>query len=113
MDDIALRVHRFHPNGLDPITVYVEEYRPGSSRITVQCYAQAWTAYWGAHGARPVERFVASADADYVADGLVWGNNGLMLKSREKHHRAYLLRIVRAMQDHFSQQPAADQKDGK
>lgn len=84
--------------------VYVEQYRPGASRITVQCYAQAWTAYWGSHGKCPVEQFFASCDADYVIDNLVWGNNGLMLKSREKSNREYLKRIVKSLQEHFKSQ---------
>ena len=39
----TLRVHRFHPEELDPITVYVEEYGQGRARIVVQCYSQAWS----------------------------------------------------------------------
>lgn len=97
-----LRVYRFHPDGLDPIAVYVEQFGPASSRMTVQCYAQAWTAYWGSHGEKGLEAFVMSCHADYVVDGMTWGNGGLMLKSREKHHREYLLRIVRAIQAEFA-----------
>ena len=102
MNEPTLRVHRFHPERLDPVTVYVEEIRPGASRITVRCFARAWTAYWGAHGNESVERFVRSCNADYVADNLQWGTNGLMLKRYEKLQREYLLRIVRAMQAHFA-----------
>lgn len=102
MSEPTLRVHRFHPEHLDPVTVYVEEFRPGASRITVQCYAQAWTAYWGSHGQKSVERFVFFCHPEYVADNLQWGTNGLMLKRYEKLQREYLLRIVRAMQAHFA-----------
>lgn len=97
-----LRVYRFHPDGLDPIAVYVEQFRPESSRMTVQCYAQAWTAYWGSHGSKGVESFVVGCHADYVADNLQYGTSGLMLKAREKHQREYLLRIVRAIQAEFA-----------
>ena len=99
---IEFRVHRFHPKGLDPVTVYVEQYGPASSRITVQCYARAWTAYWGSHGARGVEAFVTNCGAEYIADNLVWGTNGLFTKHAEKLDRAYLLRIAQALKDHFS-----------
>lgn len=102
MSEPTLRVHRFHPERLDPVTVYVEEIRPGASRITVQCYAQAWTAYWGSHGQESVERFVCDSHAEYVADNLQWGTNGLMNKAKTKLQREYLLRIVRAMQAHFA-----------
>jgi hypothetical protein len=84
----VVRVHRFHPDRLD--------------RIIVQCYAQAWTAYWGAHGDCPVEHFVATCDADYVASNLDWGNEGQRTKAAQKRHTEYLTRIVRAIQEEFS-----------
>lgn len=98
---IGFRVHRFHPAKLDPVTVYVEQYGPASTRITVQCYAQAWTAYWGSHGDNPVEDFIIGCHPEYVADNLKWGNNGLFTKRMEKHHYQYLVRIVQAIQEHF------------
>ena len=98
----ATRVHRFHPIDLDPVTVYVEEYAPGASRVTIRCYAQAWTAYWGSHGAQQtVEQFMCDCDAPYVVDNLLWGMGGQLLKTAEKRQRDYLSRIVHAIQKHF------------
>jgi hypothetical protein len=103
-DAHQLRTYRLEAIGLDPITVYVEQFRPGAGRMTVQCYARAWTGFWGSHGAEaPLEAFVASCDAEYIADGLVWGTNSLILKRREKDEHAYVTRIVRAIQAHFRQ----------
>lgn len=103
------RTYRFHPERLDPVTVYVEQFTGTASRITVQCYARAWTAYWGSHGDNPVEQFVCQCNADYVADNLAWGWNGLLNKRIEKAEYAYLLRIVQAIQNHwrplFKEQP--------
>lgn len=99
---MELRVYRFHPVGIDPVAVYVEQFGQNSSRMTVQCYAQAWTAYWGSHGGNGLESFVVGCHPEYVADNLTWGNNGLMLKRHEKFNRDYLLRIVRAIQAEFS-----------
>lgn len=99
---LTVRVHRFHPAGLDPVTVYAEQYRVGASRITVQCYAQAWTAYWGSHGDCPVEQFVATCDAEYVVGNLDWGNGGQRTKAAERGQRRYLTRIVQAIQGEFS-----------
>jgi hypothetical protein len=96
------RVYRIEAVGLDPITIYVEQFRPGAGRMTVQCYARAWTSFWGSHGAEaPLETFVASCDAEYIAGGLTWGLNSLILKRHEKTDSAYLVRIVRAIQEHF------------
>lgn len=97
-----LRIYRFHPAGLDPITVYVEQYSERASRVTVQCYAQAWTAYWGAHGDEGAERFMRDCSVGYLVDSFVWGNNGLMLKRREMDQARYLGRIIDAIQRHFA-----------
>jgi hypothetical protein len=103
-DAPQLRTYRLEAIGLDPIAVYVEQFRPGAARMTVQCYARAWTGFWGSHGAEaPLESFVASCDAEYIADGLVWGTNDLILKRREKYNYTYVVRIVRAIQAHFRQ----------
>ncbi|WP_314402367.1 hypothetical protein [Stenotrophomonas rhizophila] len=60
--------------GLDPVTVYVENYEPGKGRMVVTCYASAWTAFWGAMGDdTTLEQFVASCSPEYVADNMVWG----------------------------------------
>ena len=95
------RVYKFHPNRLDPITVFVEQFSKTQSRMTVQCYAQSWTAYWGNHGDCTTEEFFLSCNSDYLADNLTWGWNGLLLKSREKLQREYLIRIVDAIRHHF------------
>lgn len=105
MDD--LRVYKFHPERLDPVTVFVEQLGESKSRITVQCYAQAWTAYWGSHGDCTVEEFITSCHAEYVADNLSWGWNGLLLKATQKLQREYLIRIVQAIQQHFKEKQNA------
>lgn len=111
---IDLRVYRFHPDNLDPIAVYVEQFGPASSRITVQCWARSWTAYWGSHGEAGVEQFVIGAHADYVAENLTWGLNGRILRRAEKNDFNYLLRIVRAIQNEFARaaQAATNPREG-
>lgn len=70
--------------GLDPVTVYVENYEPGKGRMVVTCYASAWTAFWGAMGEdTTLEQFVASCSPDYVADNMVWGAD--TMKSTRGH----------------------------
>lgn len=98
----SLRIYRFHPERLDPIAVYVEQFAPESSRMTVQCYARAWTAYWGSHGSKGLESFIVSCHPSYVADSLTWGTNGFITKRMEKRNRDYLVQIVQAIQAEFS-----------
>lgn len=33
--------------GLDPISVYLEDFAPCKGKITVSCYDKTWHAYWG------------------------------------------------------------------
>lgn len=99
----GLRVYKFHPDRLDPVTVFVEQLGECRSRVTVQCYARAWTAYWGSHGECQVEKFIVSCDADYLADNFSWGLNGLMLKRIEKPQRDYLIRVIQSIQQHFKE----------
>lgn len=101
LNPIDLRIYRFHPLGLDPITVYVEQFDTCASRMTVQCHAQAWTAYWGAHSYDGLEAFVAVCGVDYVVDNLIWGQLGLFRVERERHQREYISRIVKAIQKEF------------
>lgn len=52
---------------LDPVTINIENIEDGKGKITVDCYGQSWSAYWGAMGANTnVQQFVASCGADYI-----------------------------------------------
>lgn len=55
------------PN-LDPITVYMEDYEPGKGKITVECYGQSWSAYWGGMSGRTVGEFFCSCDEGYISN---------------------------------------------
>lgn len=102
-----LRVYRFHPAGLDPIAVYVEQYGPTASRMTVQCYEQAWTTYWGAHGDDGLESFVMDCNDTYVVDNLRWGTDrDKLLKQYRNHDRDYLVEIVKAIKSEFAARAA-------
>lgn len=100
---MPIRTYRIESNGnIDPITVFVDPVRPGSSRITIQCYATAYTAYWGAHGAdTTVEQFFASCNDEYIVDNLLWGWGGRVKAKQEKFVRAHLTKIVQAIKEHL------------
>lgn len=68
---------------LDPVTVFLEDfgrrdspteknpaYQTAQGKITISCYGQSWTAYWGGMGPRTVAEFVAQAGWDYVLNCL-------------------------------------------
>lgn len=55
---------------LDPIKVFYEDFEIGQGQITIICYGEAWTAYWGAIGERSIIEFVLSCDEHYLAKNL-------------------------------------------
>jgi len=85
--------------GLDPVTVYVENYAPGKGRMVVTCYASAWTAFWGAMGDdTTLEQFVASCSPEYVADNMVWGAD------TKKSTKGYADKVAAAVVAFFKRQ---------
>lgn len=41
---------------LEPVEVIVENFEPGTGKITISCYGQVWTGFWGSMGGT-VEEF--------------------------------------------------------
>lgn len=98
-------------DGLDPIAVYVENLAPGQGRMVVQCYARAWTAYWGGMGASTMQQFVVAARTDYVVDNMLCELGDRILKRRMPDERRYLARIVESVKAAFARdvrRPVAD-----
>lgn len=59
---------------LDPIRVMIENIDPGRGRITITCFDESWTNYWGAMGnGATIEAFCMRASADYIARKLSSG----------------------------------------
>jgi hypothetical protein len=81
-----------HAN-LDRITVYYHDFEPGKGQITIVCYGEAWTAYWGAMGNRDVLKFFVECDLCYLVGRLM----GAQFQKHTKGHEMYLTRIVSAI----------------
>lgn len=56
--------------GLDPITVMLEDFGPGQGRITIMCWDEVWKSFWGGMGDRKISQFVCSCDHHYLANKL-------------------------------------------
>ncbi len=80
--------------GLDPITVFYQDFEPGKGQITITCYGEAWTAYWGAMG-KGILQFFKMADQGYLVNRLL----GAQFQKRTKGHETYLGRIVDAIKE--------------
>lgn len=81
---------------LDPIIVIFQNYGGGSGRVIVECFGQAWSAYWGAMGSCTVEEFFASSSAGYITEKMI--NRAGMKKASMKVEYGYLSRIIEAIQ---------------
>lgn len=92
---------------LDPVTVVFRDEGPARGGIVVECYGMAWAAFWGGMGSKTVREFVASVDADYVANKL-WRTGD----KRTKQAEAYLLRIATAIIEGLrAAQKAAEERE--
>jgi len=60
------------PN-LDPVAVFLEDYRPGWVKITIECYGQAWSHFWGGKGEKSGTEFFCGCDNHYLCGKLAPG----------------------------------------
>ncbi len=66
------KLHITNVDGLDPITVFTENFAPGKGKITIECYGESWTSFWPAMGSS-IEQFFISIDNDYAIKNLAGG----------------------------------------
>lgn len=55
---------------LDPVTVYLNDIGPRQGKITIECYGQSWSAFWGGMGDRTIAEFFCSCNEHYLAKNL-------------------------------------------
>lgn len=55
---------------LDPVEVIADNIAEHKGKVTITCYGQSWTAYWGSTGCDSVEEFFCSAGNDYLIGSL-------------------------------------------
>ena len=55
---------------LDPVTFIAEDLGNERGKLTIDCYGEAWTAYWGAMGCDSVAEFINDCDVHYLAGRL-------------------------------------------
>lgn len=80
---------------LDPIQVFWVDFNPGQGQVTINCYGEAWTAYWGAMGGRNVKQFFKECDLDYLTNRLL----GAQFQKHTSGHKTYLARIIKAIKE--------------
>lgn len=58
------------PHCLDPVTVILEDDKPGKGKIIIECYGESWSSYWGGMGKKHVAEFFCRCDDHYIAKNL-------------------------------------------
>lgn len=76
---------------LDPVTVLMEDFEPGIGRVTIICWGEVWTSFWGAMSGQSVAVFFMDGNREYLVDRLLNGQRSTKAK------KAYLFRIVDAV----------------
>lgn len=89
--------------GLDMIHAFWMDVAPGAGYVTVICYGQAWTAYFGAMSGRTIRGFFADCDTDYMVSAM--GIRPMLKKS--KRNEAYLGTIIDAVKLALKETPDA------
>lgn len=88
---VITRLYIENAQALNPVTVLMEDMEPGTGRITIICWGEVWTSFWGSMSGESIGKFFLRSDSGYLANRL-W--NG------QKHTKAkatYLLRIIEAV----------------
>ncbi|CAH0531245.1 hypothetical protein [Vibrio hippocampi] len=62
---------------LDPIGVFIEDYSKSQGKITIECFGESWSHYWGAMGGRTLAEFFTSCNTSYLAGKLSDIKSGL------------------------------------
>ena len=68
-----IRKIRGQPEGLDNITVFVEDPAPGKGKIIIECYGKSWSLFWPAMGDKKLGEFFQSCGNDYLIGCLAPG----------------------------------------
>lgn len=54
---------------LDPVTVLIEDFKPGQGKVIIECYGKAWCIYWSSTG-DTISEFFQRCDEHYLANKL-------------------------------------------
>lgn len=88
---MVTRFYIENAQALDPITVIIEDMQVGVGRVTIICWGEVWTSFWGGMNGDSVAVFLLRCNRDYIAENLWNGQKHTKIKA------AYLLRIVDAV----------------
>ena len=72
---------------LDPITLFIEDLGDNRGKLTVECYGEAWSAFWNSMGCSQVLVFLKGCNVDYIANKLFPPNLSIHVTDFDKISR--------------------------
>lgn len=66
----AVKIVLSQLEALDPVTVFLEDFEPGKGKITISCYGQSWSSYWGGMSGDDVATFFCRCEPCYLIGNL-------------------------------------------
>lgn len=75
---------------LDPVHVFVDDMRASKGRITLTCFDDSWSYFWGSIGNKTITEFFCACDEDYLARKFKTGISSTIVDvdAIEKHAKA-------------------------
>ena len=88
-------------SGLDGIHVIFIDRSSSVGYVTIMCYGQAWTAFFGAMGGQAIREFFCEADTSYMV-------NKMSRPKETKAEMKHLARIIDAVKAALNPLPAVE-----
>lgn len=58
---------------LDPVHVFIDDMNANRGRVTITCFDESWSHYWGSIGSATITEFFCSCDEHYLAHKFATG----------------------------------------
>lgn len=80
---------------LDPINVFIGDMNANRGRITIACFDNSWSYYWGSIGERTMTQFFCACSDDYLARKFHLGIESTVIDSDAiaRHAKAHICKI--------------------
>ncbi len=104
MKQLPVIAHRIPPaDSLDEIHVFWCDFESCKGSVTITCWGNAWTAYFGGMSGMTIREFFENAGVDYLVSKL--GISRVL--ARSKKNDKYLGRIIDRVKAHLVQERGA------
>lgn len=77
---------------LDPVHVYIDDMNANRGRVTITCFDESWSYFWGSIGEQTIAEFFCQCGEDYLARKFSTGIRETIVdpSAIEKHAKAHV-----------------------